>query len=199
MSKPPEQAGDVARRDVSLNLNVNLPQAVAPTSESGYSTGMGYGLWCAGLFGACGIHRFYVGKIGTGVLWLLTLGLFGVGQLYDLCTMKSLVRKANIREGHIPHPRQLALAYAQSKPPQLPPAKPDRRPSLRQALLQAAVKNGGELTVTQGVMATDRGFEEVEAALREMLEKGYVDVDNAPGSGVIVYRFPDLAESSNAD
>ena len=25
-----------------------------------------------------------------------------------------------------------------------------------------------------------------------MADKGYVDVDNAPGSGVIVYRFPDL-------
>lgn len=34
--------------------------------------------------GTLGVHRFYEGKIGTGVLYLLTGGLFLVGWIYDI-------------------------------------------------------------------------------------------------------------------
>ena len=37
-----------------------------------------------GVVGVAGIHRVYTGKIGTGILWLLTGGLLYIGTIVDI-------------------------------------------------------------------------------------------------------------------
>ncbi|MGC8870507.1 MAG: zinc-ribbon domain and TM2 domain-containing protein [Brevinematia bacterium] len=40
-------------------------------------------------FGLFGVHRFYVGKVGTGLLQLFTLGFSGIWTLIDLISIIS--------------------------------------------------------------------------------------------------------------
>ena len=63
-----------------------------------YATGRyDYSLaWLLQMFlGPLGIHRMYLGKVGTGILWLLTGGLCGIGWLYDFCTLNGQIDERN--------------------------------------------------------------------------------------------------------
>jgi len=45
--------------------------------------------------GVLGVHRFYLGKWISGIVWLLTVGLFGLGILYDYWTLNEQIDAAN--------------------------------------------------------------------------------------------------------
>jgi TM2 domain-containing membrane protein YozV len=47
--------------------------------------------------GLFGIHRFYMGKWFTGIVYLLSAGIFGIGYLYDLWTLNDQVSLINSR------------------------------------------------------------------------------------------------------
>ena len=62
--------------------------------EKTHSLIVGYVLW---IFGFLGSHRFYFGKPISGTIYLLTLGLLGIGWIIDLFLMPSLERDADLR------------------------------------------------------------------------------------------------------
>jgi TM2 domain-containing membrane protein YozV len=48
-----------------------------------------YLLWF--FLGILGGHKFYLGKVGMGIIYILTFGLFGIGLLIDLFTLGTQV------------------------------------------------------------------------------------------------------------
>ena len=48
-----------------------------------------------GFLGIFGLHRFYLGKWVSGLIWLFTCGLFLFGLLYDLWTLNEQIDDVN--------------------------------------------------------------------------------------------------------
>ena len=78
------QAGPQVTNIYANNINMNM---------GAYPGGYGEpkNKWTAFLlcliFGVFGAHKFYEGKIGMGILYLFTVGLFGIGWLIDLIVL----------------------------------------------------------------------------------------------------------------
>jgi len=60
-------------------------------------TMLAYILWIPSFFGVAGLHRLYLGKWGTAILWFFTGGLFLIGTIIDFFLMRGLVESANRR------------------------------------------------------------------------------------------------------
>lgn len=79
--------------NANTNTNTNTqvqkqtvaPVVVAPTHPK--NKWVALLLCCLGFLGFAGIHKFYEGKVGMGVLYLLTCGLCGIGTVVDLITL----------------------------------------------------------------------------------------------------------------
>ena len=84
-SNTPQTNQPVQPQIIINNQTVQNPQAGTPNIIPGVSrkSKMVALLLCIFL-GGLGIHRFYVGKVGAGILYLLTGGIFGIGWIVDI-------------------------------------------------------------------------------------------------------------------
>ena len=92
------------------------------------STGVAYLLWFfLGIFSA---HRFYLGKIGSGILYLLTGQLFGIGWVIDLFILGGMVDRYNLMHGFIgPHATTQNVVVNVTAPTQAAPSHPESKPT----------------------------------------------------------------------
>jgi TM2 domain-containing membrane protein YozV len=54
-----------------------------------------YILLAPALFGLSGLHRFYLGRWVSGLVWLVTGGLCGIGSIIDMVMMPRMVDDHN--------------------------------------------------------------------------------------------------------
>lgn len=78
------------------------PVSAAPEAGDGVSDrSWKTTFWLSFFFGYLGIHRYYVGKVGTGILYSVTFGLFGIGSFVDfikICCGKFTDKQGNVIE-----------------------------------------------------------------------------------------------------
>lgn len=146
-----------------------------------------YLLWLGGLFGLCGLHRFYLGSYATGFLWLFTFGLCGLGQFIDLFLIPGLVDQRNAElyrlSGGLTQTDVILTTLTTS--PNVSGAV--RTPM--QKLLTAAKDNGGTLSLAQAALATQMDTAELRTLLLEAQREGYAEIYNDATSGAVRYRF----------
>ena len=163
-----------------------------------YSTGIAYLLFFLG--GALGLHRFYLGKFGTGILYLVTGGFAGLGCIYDLFTLPRQVREANLEIRY-----RRALEYGGALNGEADNLKRDFRrdisritdsskETIERVILRTAKKNSGIATPAEVALEGNIPLDTAKKHLEKLVSEGFAEM-RVSKSGTIVYIFTDFLTS----
>lgn len=134
------------------------------------STGIAYLLWF--FFGLLGAHKFYIGKIGIGILYLLTGGVFGIGWFIDLFTLGHQVNVANAlaagRAGGAQQNQNVVVNVTNTPAPSQVEVV-----SAEKQILQLT-QDTPILTLKDVITKTSLQMDDAEVALEKMVQKGLV-------------------------
>ena len=170
------------------------------------NVGTAYILWFLCIFGICGVHRLYLGRIVSGLLYLFTFGLFGFGQLLDILLIPGMTRERNLyllqkstskKLFHLTDVHEAMLrqhefdqAYDEEILPNSSSAynhESTQDPMLK--LLKAAAAHNNVLSLGQAIISLELPVEQVENLLQESLKQGLAYVDNDKDTGAVRYHF----------
>jgi len=153
-----------------------------------YQVWIAYLLWLFGGFGVLGLHRFYMKKIPTGVLWILTGGLGFLGAIYDFLTMTKQIAEANNRDGYLPPADQGPLEVT---------VKREKEP-LERAILRLAQGNAGRVSPVLVAAGSDWSVEQAQKHLDQMVHRGVCEMRVLKG-GTVSYHFAELDPSTDQE
>ena len=142
------------------------------------STGTAYLLWSLWVLGLAGLHRFYLGKPISGLIWLLTWGLFGIGQIVDLFLIPEMVEQKNFKS----RARLSAAQFSQLPLTTIPPQSDTQ-------LILKLLSERPEATLADCVLATGQDTSKVKAVLEQMQRDELIEVGNRERDGAVVYRM----------
>ena len=164
-------------------------------SISMYSVGIAYLLWLLSGCGIFGLHRFYLGKIPTGIMWMCTGGGFVIGTIYDFFTLPRQVREANIRRAILESSIRQNIDNRQ--PWRNVTGSVHEKESIERVILKLAKTNKGILTASELALSANISIEEAKKCLEAMVSKGFAEL-RVRQSGTLVYTIPDLMDSDEA-
>ena len=142
-----------------------------------------------------GFHRFYLGKIPTGLLWMFTGGLLGVGAIYDLITLPLQVRQANLQREIFDNAwRHISGQNNTWRNVNDGEAKIVReKESLERTILRIAKENKGIIAASEVALAANIPIDEAKKGLDVLVSKGIAEL-RVRKSGSLVYTIPEIMD-----
>jgi TM2 domain-containing membrane protein YozV len=162
---------------------------------AGKSKTTAYLLWF--FLGGLSAHKFYLGKTGIGILYLLTGQLAGIGWIIDLFTLGSQVDNYNLLHGLHEGPSVLQNMASSNQNNQnivVNVAAPTADASASQPKISAEKQilalseKSSVLTIKQIVSQTSLEMEDAEATVKKLVEKGLAK-EQVGQDGKLTYDF----------
>lgn len=147
-----------------------------------YSVGIAYLLWFLSGFGALGFHRFYLGKIPTGILWMVSGGLGMIGAIYDFFTLPTQVEAANFKLLQQKQMQNSLYALNSEK---------SNSPAPETIALRLARANNGTVTPSLLAMEANIDIDKSKSVLEKLVAKQVAEI-RVTRTGTICYCFPEF-------
>lgn len=128
-----------------------------------------------------GLHRFYLNRPVSGLLYMFTWGFLGIGTFIDMFLLPSMVERENLLTLARQNPNIRPVAA-------LPAPAPRVRLTAEQHILRIAEANEGVVTVALVALNSKLTLKLAQKELERLRKEGFCTVDvNAEGTKLYVF------------